>query len=214
LFAITAVIALADMLPHVRWARWLAGKGSVLFRLRAAPPSYPPPIRGRAGAWTGLDWRSMLVPLGLVLTAVVLQLASCCVPVLGRNWAQLERSKWPMELLPELREFERSAQPGTPIYNDMLFGGFLIYYSPGLRVFIDDRCELYGDEGLIDYSRAVRDDPAHIEVWADRYGFEAALVQTGSPLDLYLQRAGDWSVVRRTEAATLYQRTVKTALRG
>jgi hypothetical protein len=204
LFAITAVIALADMFPHVRGAKWLARKGSVVFRLRT-----PDGTEARRG----LDWRPMLIPSAVVLTAAVLQLAPCSVPVLGRDWAQLDRSKWPLELLPELRKLERSASSETPIFNDMLFGGFLIYHTPGLRVFIDDRCELYGDEGLIDYAHALRDDPARIEQWADQYGFEAALVQTSSSFDLYLQHASGWSMVCRTEAATLYRRTVQTALR-
>lgn len=199
LFAITAVLALADIFPHVRWAKWLARKGSVLFSLRANEEA------GR----TGRDWRWMLAPIALVLTAVGLQLASCSLPVLERNWVQLDLSKWPVELLPELRQIERNAEQPTPIFNDMLFGGFLIYYTPGLRVFIDDRCELYGDERLIDYSRAVCDDPAHIEAWAARYGFEVALVRTGSSFDLYLQQASGWNMVRRTEAATLYRRAAK-----
>ena len=33
LFAIVAVIALADMFPHIRWVKWLARQGSVVFRL-------------------------------------------------------------------------------------------------------------------------------------------------------------------------------------
>jgi hypothetical protein len=202
LFATTAVIALADVFPHVRWAQWLARKGSVLFRLRNT--------EGQAGG-AGLGWQPMLVPLVVVLTSVVLQLASFSVPLLGRDWAHLTRSKWPIELLPELREIERSSKPGTPIFNDMWFGGFLIYYTPGLRVFIDDRCELYGDEGLIDYGLALRDNPAQIEAWAARYGFETALVQTNSPFDVYLQGTSGWSMVRRTEAATLYRRTDKWA---
>ena len=38
----------------------------------------------------------------------------------------------------------------------MLFGGFLIYHTPGFRVFIDDRCELYGDEFMVKYVKAGR----------------------------------------------------------
>src|SRR5262249_27908808 len=35
LFAVTAVIALADLFPHIRWVKWLAEKGSVACRLRS-----------------------------------------------------------------------------------------------------------------------------------------------------------------------------------
>ena len=38
--------------------------------------------------------------------------------------------------------------PGTRIFCEYAYGGFLIYHAPGYRVFIDDRCELFGDEFL------------------------------------------------------------------
>jgi hypothetical protein len=204
LFAITAIIALAEVFPHVRWARWLASKGSVVFRLR---PLEPNRLRGI------LDWRSLLIPCAVVLTTFALQLASWSVPLMGRNWARLDRSKWPLELLPDLQKLEQNTPPETLIFNDMAFGGFLIYHTPGLRVFIDDRCELYGDQGLIDYVRAL-EDPTQIQLWVDQYGFEAALIQTDSEFDLYFQHANGWSMVRRTQAATLYRRTVITAQRA
>jgi hypothetical protein len=196
LFAITALLALADMAPHVRWMRWLARQGSDLFSLQTSLPR-------KQGAPVG----ALLAPAVVVGAAIVLQLASCPVPLLGRNWAQLDRSKWPTDLLPELEKFEQSTQAGTPIFNDMLFGGFLIYSTPRLRVFIDDRCELYGDELLSAYARALSDDPAQIEAWAAQYGFDAALVQTDNALDHYLETAAGWNRVRRTEAATLYRRS-------
>ena len=90
----------------------------------------------------------------------------------------------------------------------MLLGGFLIYHTPDLRVFIDDRCELYGDEGLLAYEHALREDPAQVDRWAQDYGFEAALTQTGSRFDRYLEGAKGWTPVRRTAAATFYRRSV------
>jgi hypothetical protein len=45
------------------------------------------------------------------------------------------------------RTYEGEHPDGTPIFNEVLFGGFLIYLTLGLRVFIDDRCELYGYAG-------------------------------------------------------------------
>ncbi len=196
LFAITAVIALADMLPEVRWARWLARRGSVLFQLRS-PEELP-----------GLGWRAALVPAILVMTAASLQLAAVPFPVLGRGWARLDRTLWPVDLLPELRDYARNQPDGAAIFNDMHFGGFLIRYTPRLRVFIDDRCELYGDEGLLAYARAARDDPGQIERWAEEYGFRLALVQSESPFDRYLQGAQGWRLVRRTAAAALFERSV------
>jgi hypothetical protein len=52
----------------------------------------------------------------------------------------------------------------------MVLGGFLIDYTPGLRVFIDDRCELYGDEWLLNYVHALESDPAQVERWRSNTG--------------------------------------------
>ncbi len=199
LFAITALVALADLFPQTCWADWLVRSGSDLYR-----PPVPDPVPRRPG----LDLRPALIPLGIVLTAMVLQLAGVRVPVLGRGWAMLDRRYWPVNLLPELRAFEREHPEGTPIFNEMLFGGFLIYHTPGLRVFIDDRCEIYGDEGLLAYAEALDRDPAQVDRWARDFGFELALTATGSTFDRYLHRAPGWTLVRETEAASLYRRAV------
>ena len=73
-------------------------------------------------------------------------------------------------------------------------------------MFIDDRCELYGDAGLLAYEHALRQDPAQLDRWAQDYRFEAALTQTGSRFDRYLAGASGWTLVRRGAAATFYRR--------
>jgi hypothetical protein len=195
LFAVTATIALADAYPHFRWTGWLARKGSVVFRPR--PPAARP------------GWPALLLPAALVAACVVLQTANVRVPVFGAGWAQLDPTYLPVGLLPELREYEHGHPPGTPVFNDMLFGGFLIYYTPGLRVFIDDRCELYGDEGLQEYAHAYFDNPEEIDYWQQRYHFEAALVQTGSRFDRHLRDSDEWTLVGETKPATFFVRKEK-----
>jgi len=198
LFAITALVALADLFPQSCWAAWLVRAGSDLYR---------PPVGDARTEQARLDLRPALIPLVIVFTALVLQLADVRVPVLGRGWATLDRRHWPVDLLPELRAYEREHSEGTPVFNEMLFGGFLIYHTPGLRVFIDDRCEIYGDEGLLAYAEALEHDPAQIDRWARDFGFELALTATGSAFDRFLRRARGWALVRETEAASLYRRT-------
>jgi hypothetical protein len=197
LFAITALVALADLFPQTCWAARLVRAGSDLYRPPAPDPARPP---------ARLDLRPAGIPLALVLTALVLQLAGVRTPVLGRGWAALDRRYWPVDLLPELRVYERDRPPGTPIFNEMLFGGFLIYHNPGLRIFIDDRCELYGDDGLLAYADALEHDPARLDRWARDYGFDLALTAAGSGFDGYLLQAPGWTLVRETVAACLYRR--------
>jgi len=200
LFAVTAALALADLLPHVRWLSWLAEHGSVTCRIQPA---------GQAAAGARMAWKPALIPAGIVLTAVLLQTAGVRVPVVGRGWARLDATHWPTDLLPELRDYARDHPEGTPVFNDMLFGGFLIYYTPTLRVFIDDRCELYGDEFLLRYAQAAFVDPAQVDAWQRQYSFDIALVRPGTGFDRYLSTASGWTLVRRTDAAVLYRRNTK-----
>jgi hypothetical protein len=214
LFAITAGLALADMLPFTRFASWATRGGSDLFR---------PPLEEKDSIERS-RWKPAVVPVLLVATALVLQAAHVEVPVVGHHWARPDLSRWPIELLPALRDVERDKQKdypdGIPIFNEYSYGGFLIYYTPGYRVFVDDRCELYREPGerypdqwLDEFVQASSpgmaptDRAAAIHEWEDRYGhFPYALVQTAGGFDNYFRNSPDWIVIKRTPTATFYQR--------
>lgn len=194
LFAATAVIALGKIFPHTLWAGRLAQRKSGLFRrIGAIGPAVP-------------RWRALAIPAFLVLGATGLQLAAVPLPLVGRGWARLDRAEWPVDLLPQLHRYEAEHAPGMPIFNEMLLGGFLIDQTPDLRVFVDDRCELYGDEALRRYVYAEAMEPALIEQWASQYSLDAALVLTGSGFDRYLRRADGWRLAGETAAASLYRK--------
>lgn len=195
LFAVTAVIAMGDMFPHVRWIAWLARRGSVTCRIADRPPE------------ASATWRGAVIPAVIVTLALVLQGAGVSFPLVGRGWTRLDQRACPMALLPAVRAYAQARPPGTPIFNDMLYGGFLIYFVPELRVFIDDRCELYGDDRLQEYAVAAVLQPEQLENWQRQYGFEAALVPAGSRFDEYLQRAPGWQVAARDATAVFYQRS-------
>ncbi|MBW1743983.1 MAG: hypothetical protein JRJ47_11260 [Deltaproteobacteria bacterium] len=200
LFAVTAAIAMADIFPHIRWAKWLSQKGSEICRIQP-----PEPIVRRCSA---LPW---IFPLAVVVAMIGYRAASPANIIAGNGWAKLNANHWPVELLPALQEYEELSPVGTPIFNDMRFGGFLIYFTPGLRVFIDDRCELYGDERLMAYVNA---KPAQFEAWEEQFAFDMALVRSGYSFDRYLNGAKGWDVVKQTSAATLYRRSNAGSMLG
>jgi len=115
----------------------------------------------------------------------------------------LDSAYWPIDLVPQLRSIGDNKSVGTPILNDMLFGGFLVYYAPNLRVFIDDRCELYRDESLLAYVNA---DCRKIEYWASKYGVSSALTQSGSAMDICLKGKKAWVRLTSTTTANLYEK--------
>lgn len=198
LFAVTATIALSEFFPYIRWTKWLALRGSTIFRLGAFNPKAK-----RVSIF------HLIVPFALLASTVFFNLASVQVPLIGQGWVKLDNSHWPIDLLPELRNFEKANPEGTPIFNDYRLGAFLIFYTPRLRVFIDDRCELYGDDFLLDYVNA---KPAMVNEWAEKYKFKIALMESGSLLDNYLKKNKEWEVVKRVPSAALYKKSNKRNL--
>jgi hypothetical protein len=191
LFAVVAAIAMADIFPHVSWAKWMVARGSKVLGLNSIHKNY------------NFSLNHGLVPCLLILITFIFHFSSIKVPVLGIDWVKLDSRYWPVEMMPQLQLSGGDKPGGTRIFNDMIFGGFLILYAPHLRVFIDDRCELYGDEGLIAYVNA---DCSKFEYWENQYGFSLALTQSGSNMDDCLKKAGAWKQVGVTPPAVLYQR--------
>jgi hypothetical protein len=193
LFAVTAAVVLADLLPWSRVARWLAERD--LFRF---------PSGGLDGTNRRTGFRAAILPAVLVAAVAMLQVAGVRAPLVGRDWARFDPQRWPVGLVDELQKIARQSPEGTPIFNDLDLGGFVIYHAPRLRVFIDDRCALYGGEFLQAYDYARLEDPAQLDRWRRQYGFAYALVQSGTQFDRHLKGTGQWMLIRRTPAAALY----------
>lgn len=192
LFAVTAMAVLGDVLPQCRWAAWL--------RRHAWLNDAPTPVAGRRRLMR-------LLPLAAALLAVAaLQAGGVRLPVVGRDWVQLDARRWPVDLLPDLRTIEAAGDGRTPIANDMLYGGFLILHTPRLAVLIDDRCELFGRRMLLDYRRAETVAPDLFDAWSRQYGCRCALLQNDSPPEIYFRGRPEWRLLRRGEGSSLYVR--------
>ncbi len=215
LFGVTAVIALADMFPYSRVGRWLARRDLLTVADRCVPllgtsssqRLETPPHCNERELRTGRNFSglALVLPAVVVAAALLLQIGGVPVPVVGQGWAQFDPARWPIELLPKLQRINRSSPEGTRIFNDLNFGGFSIYYTPRLRIFIDDRCPLYGTDFLLACERARCKDPGQIDRWRRQYGFNYAVVETGEPFDRYLSKSVAWRLLQRTPVATLYR---------
>ena len=192
LFAVTAVAAVADFFPYTIWARWLT----------ARPDLYHPP--------TG-PVRTSRVALGLatimVAVSLGLQAGGVRVPVIGAGWAKFPESDWPLALVPKLKQ-EADGQTDIPIFNEYEFGGFLIFFAPEYRPFVDDRCELFGGPWLAEFVAAGAGDPtATMAKWQAAYPrFDHALTRPGSGFDRYFDQQPEWEEVAGCEAGRLWRR--------
>lgn len=205
LFAITAAVAAVDLWPETVWHRLLKkyGDGSLARDPEAAPR--------RTFAWAA-------VPTLAVLIALTLQLNRVAVPVVGHGWARLDPDFIPTDLTSEMQAYAASVPPGTHVFNDANLGGYLIYHTPSLKIFMDDRCELYGDDEIRYYSDTLGMPPEQLgprfEEWAARLHFDRALVMTQPdqakekpPLERYLLGSPEkWREVARGKRAVIFER--------
>jgi hypothetical protein len=154
----------------------------------------------------GGKWRKYLLPVVLVGASLALQMAGWPAPLVGAGWVRFSPERWPVGLLRDLQAACRSEPEGAKIFNDLDFGGWVIYFTLCFRVFIDDRCALYGEEFLAAYEQARRHHPAQLDQWQREYGFQWALVRRDSSWDRYLASQPHWQCLGRDQAAACYRR--------
>ena len=85
-----------------------------------------------------------LTLIGLLLAAAVIKTIQVNDPALV---SEVERELFPVGAAKWLKTQDHSAN----IFNDYNWGGYLIYHTPEVPVFVDGRTDLYGDEILNDY---------------------------------------------------------------
>lgn len=190
LFGIAAGLAIAEIFPETSWAEAITRIGSDLFDA----------ARGKAARTVG--FLPFLLPILVVGAAAVLKMERIATPILGSGWATPNRDVAPLGIDPALVD----RPEGTPVFNELNFGGYLIFYAPNVRVFVDDRCELYGENFLLEYA-AAEADHEKTQQFLERFRFDLALTRTGSGYDAYFQRPeSGWRAIATTDTATLYER--------
>jgi hypothetical protein len=195
LFAVVTVIAIAEVFPYCKWFHSLGDRGFTTFKIR------------KTSEKSGMPYFVPSMAVGIALLAFI---NSANLPSTTQKLVRFDASHWPHEILPALQAAAKSHPRGSPIFNDMLFGGFLMYYTPNLRVFIDDRCELYGDELIRKYVEADRSD---FSIWTKKYHYDLALIYSDSNYKSYFDDDPEWCIVKRCQAAVLYQRCVNINMR-
>jgi hypothetical protein len=96
-----------------------------------------------------------------------------------------------------------------PIFAPDSWGGYLIYrLYPENKVFVDDRHDLYGEEFLRDYLKAIR-LTSDWNVFLNDKKVNWALLPAESSLANMLEETSQWKIVYRDGTAVLLQRKEK-----
>jgi hypothetical protein len=117
-----------------------------------------------------------------------------------------EATEYPIEAVHWIRGHR--SELGPRLYNDYGFGGFLSWWLPEEKIFIDGRMPAWriGDRWIFyDYMALTTWDPPVLGV-LDKYGVEWAMTATGGPLDQALDRASAWRVRYADHKVRLYAR--------
>jgi hypothetical protein len=115
-------------------------------------------------------------------------------------------TEYPIEAVQWVKAHRERA--GTKLYNDYGWGGFLLWWLPDEKIFIDGRMPAWriGERWIFyDYVALTTWDPPELRV-LDKYGVDWAIVGRNSPLDDALAQEPGWREVYGDPKATVFVR--------
>jgi len=117
-----------------------------------------------------------------------------------RGFDRAISSQYPVNAINFLR---RNPVPG-PLYNNLNWGGFLMWYMPDYPVAIDGRNDLYGDDLVRLFFKTQNADSYDTDPYLDEAG--VVLLDSRLPLAKILTVDPRFQLVYRDEIATVYAR--------
>ena len=92
------------------------------------------------------------------------------------------------------------------VMHDFNFGGYIAFHHPQVKVFADSRFDLYGDDFVMEFTRAMNGAPGSGD-FIDKWRPETIMVPNGSPLGSLLTATGRYQegFVGQTQTVLLRQ---------
>lgn len=177
----------------------LTGLPLIALHLDPAWRRLPEPPGFRASFARALGGHTLL-PVAVV-TAVLIALAG--VEIGGRRAVPqtLDPRVFPIQAVAEAR----GAGVQGRIFNRFIWGGYLLYAWPEMKVYIDPGSDHYGGPLLEEYLRVWRLEPGWRDV-LERRRIDLALIPPVTPLAAALEREPGWSVWYRDSTAVMFRR--------
>ncbi len=139
-------------------------------------------------------------------TSHVLPLIACGLLVLAVNGPFAARGRFDSTTFPvqALRELSASEKTGA-VFNEMEWGGYLLYAQPGIPVFIDGHADFFGEDLVREYLTARLGGSGWEEV-LHRYQVEWTITRSEAPLNQLLELSEGWQFVLNDGLAAVYRR--------
>ncbi|MGD8495477.1 MAG: hypothetical protein PVF05_04750 [Gemmatimonadales bacterium] len=112
-----------------------------------------------------------------------------------------DRHRFPVEAVSHFDEIDTSG----PVFNQLRWGGYLLYERPDVPVFIDGQTDFYGEALAREYIAALQGQPEWREV-LDRYGVQWTLTGPRQPLVQLLELDPGWYREYADSTAVIYRR--------
>jgi hypothetical protein len=138
-------------------------------------------------------------------TSPLLPLAAIAGIFLAANGPLASRAAFSPTVFPvEMMSGAGSEQSGR-IFNEMEWGGYLLYEYPEIPIFLDGHADFFGEDLVREYMTVRQGYPGWAEI-LDRYGVDWTLTRRAAPLNQLLELSSDWEPVERDEVAILFRR--------
>ncbi len=146
----------------------------------------------------------------LLACVIVTMLFLCALQVMHRA-TPFNPDDWPIDMIEVLQENEPKQLGAVGrLFNEFIQGGFVLYYAPHYKLFINDHVELFGEAFVLQYLEA-RDKAktaSFMKQWQQQYGlFDYALArQDGAFAGYFDANPTVWGCKKRGKAFNFYTR--------
>src|SRR6266496_1073897 len=201
------------MLAVTAWATLRSARNVAFFALVATPllaeHSWSWIISHRWGKWLTVrqqhepDRKSFLkLGLNVLLLVIALTLVALGVRRAAVKQPTIEVQRFPAAAV----NFILAQRPPQPIYNEYVWGGYLIWrLYPDYRVYIDGRADVYGDE-LVKEFVEIHDGNTAWHQQLDNHGIQTVLVKPDVALASLLRQESGWQKVFEDKQAVIFIR--------
>lgn len=190
-----------ESLVLISWTAFaLYSRRNIPLMVILSAPLIAPVISEAVGErWRAFSQRLAVGKRGWPVVAALALAGLLCVP----RPTELPPQRWPVSAVEHIRG--HSTEFGGRMFNDYVWGGYLLKAWPEQRVFVDGRTDFYGEALIRDYCAVVELKTNWLAV-LERYDVEWTLLPRRARLNQALAEIPRWRCAYTDEVAVIYRR--------